>query len=267
MSRMRIFITLGLVAIVVMISALGASRLAAPSPRNADWKPVVQAFDGVPMVQVPAGCFTLGMEGYDDETPLTRICFDASFWIDQMEVSQQQFARFGGQAQRPSHFSGDDLPVESLSWYEARDYCAQRGARLPTEAEWEYAARGPENFIYPWGNDWNPAVLVWKDETTEMTGIVGSYPAGASWVGALDMAGNVSEWVSSIYSPYPYDADDGREDIRDQADDGQDDPARILRGNAWTGDEPVLFRASNRQREGVPDTGSYSFGVRCVRDG
>lgn len=265
MSRNRIILFLVLIVAAAAGIIFGTSRLLAPPPRNADWTPVSETFDGVAMVQVPAGCVTLGMADYPDETPQSQVCFERSFWIDQVEVSQAQFAQFGGTAERQPSFSGDDLPVEGLTFYEARDFCALRGARLPTEAEWEYAARGPEGVVYPWGNEWNPDALVWQDTANEQTAPVGSYPAGASWVGALNMVGNVREWVSSRYDPYPYDAADGREDASDQAADA-DHPARILRGGAWSGDEPVLFRASNRQREGVPDSGTNTYGVRCARD-
>ena len=155
---------------------------------NASWTPVVQAFEGVEMVQVPAGCFEMGHEaGRRDERPTHEICFAEAFWIDRVEVTNAQYGEAG-------QFAGDNRPRENLTWFEARDYCAGRDARLPTEAEWEYAASGPDNLIYPWGEELVETNLVFDRNSNNETAEVGSRPDGVSWVGALDMAGNVWEW-------------------------------------------------------------------------
>jgi iron(II)-dependent oxidoreductase len=192
-----------------------------PVTRNADWSPVERDFNDVTMVLVPVGCFDMGNdpEGYywDGNEWVKGIpaggrqCFDAPFWIDKYEVTQAQFARFGGQKANTNGFTDENRPVENITWFEARDFCEQRSARLPTEAEWEYAARGPDNWIYPWGNKWYPDRVVWNRRDSQGTADVGSILEGASWVGALDMSGNVWEWTSSLDENYPYNASDGRE--------------------------------------------------------
>lgn len=174
---------------------------------NASWVPQFQTISGVEMALVPPGCFQMGTtDGRRDERPAHTQCFEAPFWIDRTEVTNAAFGSSG-------RFEGDDRPRENLLWSEARDHCAARGARLPTEAEWEYAARGVDGLRYPWGNDLVPDNLVFDQNANAETAPVGSRPSGASWVGALDLSGNVFEFVSSAYGRYPYDATDGREDL------------------------------------------------------
>jgi formylglycine-generating enzyme required for sulfatase activity len=197
---------LSFILLLISISACSSEKTPRYIARNADWQPVVRTFNRVEMVQVPAGCFTMGSDyGRRDELPLTRLCFDAPFWIDRYEVTNAQYGSEGP-------FGGADQPRTNITWFEAAEYCERREARLPTEAEWEYAARGPDNLVYPWGNELVEDYLIFDRNTPGGVAAVGSRPAGASWVGAYDMSGNVWEWVSSIYAPYPYRASDGRED-------------------------------------------------------
>ena len=124
-----------------------------PVTQNEDWTPIERDFDGVAMVLVPAGCFMMGYEdGDDDEGPIHEQCFSTPFWIDKYEVTNAQFKRFAGLADTQSQWLDEDHPRENITWDEAQQFCVLRGARLPSEAEWEYAARGPNNLIYPWGN-------------------------------------------------------------------------------------------------------------------
>ncbi|MEO8391829.1 MAG: SUMF1/EgtB/PvdO family nonheme iron enzyme [Chloroflexota bacterium] len=262
------------------------------------------AAHGIEMVEVPVGCFLMG-DTSNGASPVSETCVDG-FWLDKLLVTNQVYAAFvaaGGyhdtresngywtadglawlRDQKPppttwggdpkssssdrctSASSADDQPVVCVTWYEAYAYCQWRGARLPTEAEWEYAARGPDSRIYPWGDSFP------SDATRAAQYLVasvyeplnGSAPVGdtvretgASWVGALDMAGNVWEWTSSRYGAYPYDAKDGREDQT-----GTD--ARVLRGGSWNYYDAVGFRASVRG-SGNPVNWLFSLGFRCVR--
>jgi formylglycine-generating enzyme required for sulfatase activity len=223
-----------------------------PITSNADWEPFVRPLENGEMLLVPAGCFTMGHEdGRRDERPVQEVCFNEAFWIDRYEVTNAQFGERGA-------FAGDTRPRENLTWYEARDYCASRGVRLPTEAEWEYAARGPDSLIYPWGNELINDNLWfdqnWNAETTN----VGSYPNGVSWVGAYDMAGNVWEWTSSLYRPYPYNANDGREDPNDTAN------LRVYRGGLGS---YVDYGVSSAKRfRAFPDYRDWFIGFRCAGD-
>ncbi len=225
---------------------------------NSQWTPKFQDVNGVTMALVPPGCFTMGTDNpapkFADQAPTTHICFDRPFWIDKTDVSQAQFKQFGGVAATPPFASGDNLPVEQIAWYEARDFCLKRGARLPTEAEWEYAARGPDNLIYPWGNTWDATKAVFNAQGTAP---VGSIPAGASWVGALDMAGEVWQWVSSFYKPYPYTANDGRENDNDTTS------RRVMRGGSWDFQDSNFLHTAFRFYN-YPKNGDRSIGFRCA---
>jgi formylglycine-generating enzyme required for sulfatase activity len=225
---------------------------------NAQWKPQFQTFDGVEMAKVPPGCFMMGSDdGDSDEKPTTKICFEKPFWIDKTEVTQAQFREHSGQAATSPSFKGDSRPVEQVTWFEAHDFCIKRGGRLPTEAEWEYAARGPDNLVYPWRNSFVADNVVYFGNSAFGTANAGSKPGGASWVGTLDMIGNVWEWVSTIYKAYPYDATDGRENNSDH------NSARVLRGGSWYLGKEHLRTAV---RNGVaPSSDSYDYGFRCSR--
>lgn len=221
--------------------------------------------DGVPMVLVPAGSFTIGANPQsDDERNGGVITFDEPFWLDLTEVTQADFERLGGVKGNANEFDGDLRPVEGITWFEARDFCAQRRAltnadvRLPTEAEWEYGARGPAEWDYSWGERWNENNLVWNRSSEQGTAIVGSIPAGRSWVGAQDMSGNVWEWVSSLYLPYDS-AEDREADTRDRTG-----VLRVLRGGSWYDGTESSPRAGNRVRD-YPDAILPGAGFRCAR--
>jgi formylglycine-generating enzyme required for sulfatase activity len=239
----------------------------------------------VAMVRVEAGPFVMGTDdGPADERPAHAVEL-AAFEIDRLPVTTAQFAEFLSEV-GPRNGAGQNLfdvddpdarihrvggrfapdagfehhPVVEASWFGARDYCRWRGARLPTEAEWEKAARGEDGRLYPWGND--P-----PDATRARFGVrpndylpVGSFPASVSPVGALDMAGNVWQWVSSLYRPYPYRPDDGREDPEDPGE-------RVTRGGGHSSPADTLrssFRGRGLSR--APAAGHHNIGFRCARD-
>lgn len=226
-----------------------------PVVHNQTWTPVEYEFEGVMMVLVPAGCFMMGSEtGENDERPVHQQCFNRPFWIDKYEVTNGQFREFGGVAERTSNWIEDNVPREGITWFEARDFCVLRGGRLPTEAEWEYAAHGPNNWVYPWGDRFVEGNVVYRGNSNRRTAPVGSHPTGASWVGAMDMSGNVWEWVSSLYQSYPYDGDDEHIDDMD---------SRVLRGGSWIDLENGVrsaFRDWN-----TPVSQNMLSGFRCVR--
>lgn len=233
----------------------------------------IREFNSVEMVLVPDGCFMMGyMGGKADEQPAYQICFDTPFWIDRYEVSNGQFNRLNGQAVKSSYWTADNFPREEITWYEAQDFCILRGARLPTEAEWEYTARGPNSLLYPWGNSFEGTKVnycdsncphPWKDENSNdgysTTAPVNAFGAGISWVGAFQMSGNVYEWVSSSYAPYPYTANDGREVMGSRSGE-----TSIWRGGSWVNGEADT-RASLRIITSAGNSDNAG-GFRCARD-
>jgi formylglycine-generating enzyme required for sulfatase activity len=261
---------------------------------NDEWEPYIQKFNGVEMALVPAGCFMMGSteeeidmaldlcneaEGanicergrFEIEAPQHEICFDAPFWIDVYEVTNKQY---GTPSKNASSYSpGKNHPQASVDWFIASEYCESRGARLPTEAEWEYAARGPDGLIYPWGNTFDGSLLNFCDKNCvfnreadqsvddgyENAAPVGSYPGGVSWVGAYDLSGNVFEWTSSHYMLYPYDASDGREDSNKDSNS-----IVVTRGGSWAFDASFM---RSTLRTGVPpdQPGAGLTGFRCAR--
>jgi sulfatase modifying factor 1 len=242
--------------------------------KNADWTPVEADFDEVAMVLVPVGCFMMGSpkgEGEIEEKPEHLQCLDTPFWIDKYEVTNSQFNLFDGVSATHGFWEDDNRPRENITWFEARDFCLKRSARLPNEREWEYAARGPDGLEFPWGNAWNRGKTVWgpygPGALTE-TADVGSHRAGVSWVGAMDMSGNVWEWTSSLYADYPYTADDEVTIPDDELKAGLGDRAIIsLRGGGWFSfiTEPRDVRALARDWS-FPGSKNMDLGVRCARD-
>ncbi len=202
--------------------------------------------DGMVMVYVPAGEFQMGSaEGDDDEEPVHTVALDA-FWLDRTEVTNAQFQKFVNATgyetlaepfgvdwkhpEGPNSQAVNSHPVVLVSWHDAVAYCEWAGARLPTEAEWEYAARGPKGLTYPWGNEWDCSrgnfATDCGSDTYSRTAPVGSFPGGASWVGALDLAGNVAEWVADWYGSYP----SGRQVNPTGPQSGD---SRVRRGGSW----------------------------------
>jgi len=236
----------------------------------------VSGLDGMVMDYVPAGSFAMGStdsdsQAGDDEKPSHRVYLDA-FWIDQTEVTNGMFATCvqAGACQPPgekgsktrllyysdSHY--ENYPVIYVSYSGAEDYCRWAGRRLPTEAEWEKAARGIDGRIYPWGNQLPDASLLNYNNQVGDTQPVGSYPAGSSPFGALDMAGNVAEWTADWYGESYYGTS--------PAYNPKGPPSgeyRVLRGGSWFNVGRVV-RAAFRMWN-YPDLQSDSSSFRCAR--
>ena len=245
-----------------------ATSEANPTPHPVE----TQRVAGTVMVRVPPGCFLMGSV-IDSAAPVHQVCFETPYWIDRLEVSRAQYnlcvaAGTCSEAAVNVYSSADDQPVNNISWTQALAYCRWRGARLPTEPEWEYAARGPSSLVYPWGDQFEPDYLVYIGNSQFRTAPVGSRPpASASWVGALDMSGNVWEWVSTAFaSPdfrtifaYPYDPADGREDLTNT------NVSHVTRGGSFN-DDQVNTRGAHRGWQ-LPGEASESYqliGVRCA---
>ncbi len=247
----------------------GPTEAAFPAPTEpppaAEEAPVTEG-----MVAVPAGVFVMGSsEGLEDERPAHEVDLPA-FQIDQTEVTNAQFALFaestGYQTQAEESGSPktwrdewqtgeEDFPVVRVSWADAIAYCEWAGKYLPTEAEWEKAARGPDAYTFPWGNDYDPAKVNGKDSGIRGPVAVSSYPDGASPYGALNMAGNVREWTADPgYLPYagnsvgsPYYGED----------------LRVLRGGGWFDVADDL--RTTRRNPTSPEAANWDIGFRCAQ--
>jgi iron(II)-dependent oxidoreductase len=272
MILQRGFFAASVAALIVYPFLIGQIYAAADSKNSSE------------MVRVPGGMFLMGSsDGPDDERPQHQVNV-AEFLIDRTPVTSAQFAQFlnakGTQAvdgqrwydiddndarihRRRDQWAADagseNRPVVEASWYGAVAYCAWLGKRLPTEAEWEKAARGTDGRKYPWGNEPPDRSRAhfgagWNDLQP-----VGGLPKGASPYGILDLAGNGWEWVSSAYLPYPYNANDGREDLSHLQ-------VRVTRGGGHDSPPDELTTTQRgRQVSRNPRGGHHNIGFRCAR--
>ena len=265
-----------LVLIGLSVSLAGPLQ-AADSPQAA--KPAGK--DGAPTVLVPAGPFPMGVppgdrDGGRDEYPRHQVELDA-FYIDKHEVTNRlyhQFVKATGHRvpQHPKNpsrtlWKGDQIsetvaerPVVNVDWHDADAYCRWAGKRLPTEAEWEKAAKGTEDRRFPWGNVEPTAKHLnynqkWIGEKTLMP--VGSYEAGKSPYGAYDMAGNVWEWVADWYDDHYYEKSPAKNPPG--PDTGTD---KVLRSSGWAVETP-LVRIFTRVKSNPSDR-NESTGFRCA---
>lgn len=214
------------------------------------------------------------------EKPQHEVCLTKGYWIDQYEVSNAAFDAFvkDGGYTKLEYWSekgaawlkrqdvsklpvacedtSDNHPRVCVTWYEAEAYAAWRGGYLPSEAQWEFAARGPESRIYPWGDEWDAA----KANVLDSKGLtaVDAYPDGVSWVGAYDMAGNAMEWVndwlsSTYYAKSPKDDPTGAETGSKKVEKG-----------GWWGSNPYVARSAYRHFEDPPTYQDHHIGFRIV---
>jgi iron(II)-dependent oxidoreductase len=243
--------------------------------------PGVAGADG--LMLIPAGAFWMGRDdGSPDEAPLHR-AFVTDFWIERHKVTNAEFAPFlNATGLRPPgserryddddpdariHVNGgrwtvdagfDDHPVVEVPWFGARDYCRWRGRRLPTEAEWEKAARGDDRRRYPWGAAAPSAETAVFGRPYNATAPAAGRPRGASPYGVEDMLGNLREWTSTAFRPYPYKVSDGREGWTGEG-------SVVLRGASH--DDPASVLSVTRRlvydRRGAA-AGHHFVGFRCA---
>ena len=235
------------------------------------------------MVFIPSGEFLMGSTGedverllnlftyrrpsrYANEQPQHVVYLDA-FYIDKYEVTNAEYARFlDATGRTPPVFWNDELynqprqAVMAVSWEDAAAYARWAGKRLPTEAEWEKAARGTDGRFWPWGNEWDPSKLNANDvgavDGYVYTAPVGSYPQGASPYGVQDMAGNVWEWVADWYAPDYYDRSP-----RMNPQGPELGKNHVARGGSWDMNNDFTRCAS---RFGL-NAGSLLTGIRCAK--
>ncbi len=221
-------------------------------------------------VLVPGGTFTMGNdapESAPDERPAHPVTL-AAYCIDRTEVTVDRYAQCvtaGACRRAATALPQGETPVSGVDWSQADSFCRFVGGRLPTEAEWEFAARGTDGRAFPWGNDppTDCTRMDWTVGGESCRGVgpsdVGRFPAGASPFGVLDMAGNVWEWTADWYT-------------RTYAEGPQTQPtgpaegsARVTRGGGWNNDQRERFRATRREGE-HPAFRDYDLGFRCAYD-
>jgi len=267
-----------------MTAAIGAggNTAAPPKPLAVSTNPI----DGAEAVWVPAGEFQMGSneadiaelchrrtnvkpELFNDEKPRHTVWLDG-FWIYKYHVTVAQYRKFCEKTERKMpeqpKWSKDNLPVVNVSWYDASAYAEWAGARLPSEAEWEKAARGTDGRAFPWGDLWDEERCNNYNTHNPAAGGLhgnratpgGAFPAGASPYGAQDMAGNVWQWCADWYDADYYAKSPKKNPTGPDAGD-----LRVLRGGSW-GSSSVSVRCAGRNAESPDNTYHDDGGFRCV---
>ncbi len=219
---------------------------------------------------------------FKDESPGHRVYLDA-YWIDIYEVTNEKYLEFvkatghrpaldetcetdacrEGNLWKADGFSDSirNQPVTQVSWQDADTYCRWRGKRLPTEAEWEKAARGPSGNLFPWGSDMPPGRATYRRKWRGVSTLtdVGSYPSGASIYSVHDMAGNVWEWVADWYDMGYY-----QKKILDNPKGPKTGQFKVVRGGSWVNYADTLHSAFRRWSR--PDVRFNDTGFRCAKD-
>jgi formylglycine-generating enzyme required for sulfatase activity len=228
------------------------------------------------MVRIPAGLFVMGAaDDREDNGPPHTVYLDA-FWLDRYEVTVGEYRKFLRRFPQPEHQPREPYgsmppqcftsphyqtyPMVNVPWLAAQAYCAWKGKRLPTEAEWEKAARGSDGRIWPWGDVFGPerANVAGLRDGYLYTAPVGTYPAGRSPYGVDDLAGNVWECVADWYDPQRY----ARSPARNPTGPAQG-TLRVVRGGCWFADE--RFARATFRNHAYPEARDNCLGFRCAR--
>ncbi len=251
------------------------TKTSIPTPTLGIGSTIASAKDDMVLVYVPAGKFLMGSgDGNSDEKPIHTVNLDA-FWIDQIEVTNAMYAKCvadDGACKEPTNASSythpsyynnsgfSNYPVLYVDWNMAKAYCSWADRRLPTEAEWEKAARGTEALTYPWGEGIDCDKANYSGRCVGDALPVKSYPNGFSPYGAYDMAGNVWEWVNDWYDKNYYASSPESNPLGPNLLDGG---SRVLRGGSW-GSSGYVVRSA--LRNGVfPTNTNSNIGFRCAR--
>jgi sulfatase modifying factor 1 len=224
----------------------------------------VNARDGADLLWIPPGEFLMGSDNGDSgEGPVHPVLLDG-FWIYRTPVTVAQYRVFYASLGRPlrsePHWGWqDDHPMVNVNWEYACEYARWAGAALPTEAQWEYAARGTDGRLFPWGNEWDPEKCRHSVSAAKVgVSTVGSYLPGASPFGVLDMAGNVWEWTADWYDQGFY-----RVSPRENPTGPDWGTHRVLRGGSWGNTDPRDYRTTVRV-QCDPGARGPSIGFRCI---
>lgn len=247
-------------------SAATTGNTETPATAGTAAKPDAQTRPPAPegMVLVSGGSFEMGRNDGDEYERPAHAVSVKSFYIDVHEVTCAQYAKFVAETKHPPPPTWPGgaydpanalLPVTGVSWDDAQAYARWAGGRLPTEEEWEFAARGTDGRLYPWGDAWRPNSANAAQTSAGRMVPVGSYAAGASPSGALDMVGNAWEWTASSLKAYP----------GGSLPQTPEDDLRVIRGNYWNG---KATQATTTFRRGYPARGEdyKNTGFRCARD-
>jgi formylglycine-generating enzyme required for sulfatase activity len=235
---------IALAAVVVCGGPSRAKRHGAAGPARIKINPK----DGAPMIYIPPGPFVMGdVDTLTAETNPRRTVVLSGYYIYKYDVTvamYRKFCRATGHAmpQMPPWGWQDDHPIVDVAWLDAQAYCTWAGAHLPTEAQWEKAARGPNGRAFPWGNAWDSSDCVNSvHKSARGTEPVGARPADKSPYGVMDMGGNVCQWCSDWYDNSYCRSDHGADPAGPQSG-----TSRTIRGGCWHMDDVADFRAAHR---------------------
>ncbi len=279
MIRIKLLVLVSLAAAGLVLPGCRPRARFVAAGRNQDGcDEVLWLADSAVMVRVPAGAF---LQGSDSDSADARPAHEVTlgeYYIDKHEVTNRQYRRFCDATRHPypnieelgalENYTADypDYPVVAVSSDDARAYCRWVGKRLPTEAEWKRAARGTDGRRYPWGNaepdsggiyraNWGEGRdrTAWELDGFQYASPVGSFPAGASATGCLDMAGNVWEWCDDWYEP----------GYRTGAADSDTGWTRVIRGGSWSSGRWWL-RCASRSSSMPARRDHHRLGFRCA---